>query len=144
MSAVAVNVNSADCKTAGCAGEAAWARGPYAGLCTSCAAVAKRRLSASVADAAAKMTPEQRSWRSAKGNQGRRKAESPAASRVRSVLRDVEAAVVELDKARAAELAAAETYRDARQRRTVAEEKVAAVRAALDAAIAGTGETTDA
>ena len=35
---------SRDCKTPGCGGEAAWARGPLAGLCTKCAAVKKRKL----------------------------------------------------------------------------------------------------
>lgn len=122
MSAVAVDVNSATCKSAGCGGEAAWARGRYAGLCLTCGADAKRRFRQSV----------------------RASAEAAAAPRVRGVLKDVERAVAELDLARAAELKAADAYRAARKRVAAAEERVNAVRAVLDQAIAGTGTTTDA
>lgn len=135
MSAVAVNVNSADCKTNGCGGEAAWSKGPYAGLCTACGAIAKTRFRQSVRAAAERMTPEERSARTRKGNEA--KAKGPAATRVRGVLKDVEHAVAELDRARAAELKAADTYRDARKRVAAAEAKVNAVRAILDRAIDG-------
>lgn len=140
MSAVAVDVNSATCKSAGCGGEAAWARGPYAGLCLTCGADAKRRFRQSVRASAARMTPEERSERTRKGNV----AKAAAAPRVRGVLKDVERAVAELDLARAAELKAADAYRAARKRVAAAEERVNAVRAVLDQAIAGTGTTTDA
>lgn len=42
MTAVAVSVDSRDCTTPGCAGEAAWASGPDLGLCCTCASAARR------------------------------------------------------------------------------------------------------
>ena len=63
--------------------------------------------------------------------------EGPAATRVRGVLKDVEHAVAELDRARAAELRAADTYREAFGELAAAEAKVNAVRAILDRAIDG-------
>ena len=139
MSAVAVSIDSRDCKTPGCAGEAAWARGPYAGLCTACTATQKRRLSAIQRENAARTTPEERSARAHRGHETRR-SDHPSAPRVRNVLRDVEKAVTALDRARAAELKAADAYRAARRAVADAEQKVAAVRAVLDQAIAGEPE----
>lgn len=138
MSAVAVKIESRDCKTAGCGGEAAWSRGPFAYLCTSCAAIQRKRLSQVSRDAQARLTPEQRSANSAAGHAAGHAARySGSAPKVRSVLKDVEQAVVALDKARRDELKAAEAYRAARKAVAAAEQKVNAVRAVLDQAIAG-------
>jgi len=140
MSAVAVSIDSRDCKTPGCAGEAAWARGPYAHLCTACAATARRRISETSRASAARLTPEQRSERAriVVAAAAAKRSSTPSAPRVRNVLRDVEKAVTALDRARADELKAADAYRAARKRVTEAETKVAQVRAVLDQAIDGT------
>ena len=130
MAAVAVSVDSRDCKTAGCGGEAAHARGPYAGLCLACTATQRRRLSAIQRAGAAKLTPEQRSERARAG--GMTKAAGPAAGGLRTVTKQLEQAAVALDRARAAEAKAMQAARDARAARVAAEERIAELRRDLD------------
>ena len=132
--ATVVKIETRDCKTPGCAGEADARMGPYAGLCTSCTSIARKRLAAIQREASAKMTPEQRSERARAANQARH---APAASGVRDAMRTLERAIAERDKVRAVELKAADTYRDARKRAAAAEQKVTEARAALDRAIDG-------
>lgn len=129
MSAVTVSVNSETCKQAGCGREAVYAKGPMAGYCSPCWSAIRR----------GKAQPGQPSTPPPP-----KPAPAPttirpgAAGRIRGVLKDVEQAVVELDRARAAELKAADAYRCAKRRVAAAEQKIAAVRAVLDRAIAGT------
>ena len=132
--ATVVKIETRDCKTPGCAGEADARMGPYAGLCTSCVAIQKRRLSAVHTEAAKSITPERRAERARAGAVARH---APAAGTVRDAMRTLERAIAERDKVRAVELKAADTYRDARKRAAAAEQKVTEARAALDRAIDG-------
>lgn len=128
MTAVAVNVDSRDCRSPGCPREAHYAKGPMAGYCTACWSTIRRGQNrtqpvaapAPVATTSPTSTPPADDTRP-----------------LRSILKDVDAALVDLDKARAAELRAADTYRAARRRVDEAKQKVNQIRAILDRAIDG-------
>ena len=130
MSLVAVSVNSETCKQKGCGREAVYAKGPMAGYCSPCWSAIRR----GQAQPGQPLTPKPASTPAAAKPAPPR---GGAAGRVRGVLKDVEQAVVELDRARAAELKAADAYRAAKRRVAAAEQRIAQVRSVLDQAIAG-------
>lgn len=134
MAAVAVSVDSRDCKTAGCGGEAMHARGPYAGLCLACTATQRRRLSLIQREAASKMTPEQRSARASAGG-AVKVAGTGKTTTLRDVTRRLEQAAAHLEKARVAEQGAMAAARKARDARVAAEALILELRRELDVAL---------
>lgn len=79
MTAVALPVkalDSRDCKTPGCEGEAHWSRGPFSGLCTRCADRVRPTLAARTRQQMAQESTEQKAERYAKVSATRRSAAS--------------------------------------------------------------------
>ena len=114
MTAVAVSVDSRDCKTPGCAGESMHARGPYAGLCLACTAVQRKRLSAIQRESSAQVPPETRRENARVGGLASAAVRTPP-TRLRGVTKQLEQAAVALEKARAARVGAEERIAELRR-----------------------------
>lgn len=138
MAAVAVSVDSRDCKTPGCAGESMHARGPYAGLCLACTATQRKRLAAMQREIKAARTPERVAAERAAISAGVRAsaaARTASGSPLRDATRRLEQAAAQLERARRAEAQAMDAARKARAVRVAAEERIAELRRDLDAAL---------
>lgn len=125
-----VRVDSRDCSQPGCPEEAAWSRGPLAGLCLRCAEGKRRALSARAKETAAAVDPEVRRERAAA-------ADARSSTAIRQAIRELEAALRGLELAERRELAAIERARMARAQRVAALRVVEARREDLNRAVLG-------
>lgn len=133
-----VRVDSRDCSQPGCPEEAAWSRGPLAGLCLRCAEGKRRALSARAKETAAAVDPEVRRERARTAAAARgAAADARSSTAIRQAIRELEAALRGLELAERRELAAIERARMARAQRVAALRVVEARREDLNRAVLG-------